>query len=106
MREDMVRIKGRGGTSANFAYRAQFFPAAIRLSGKFDPDAVPQEVLAFLIEGGGRSCGIGDWRVEKSGVFGSFHLADEQEHELWTKYANGKGPVPTPVSLLTQAAAE
>jgi hypothetical protein len=100
MREDMVRING---TSANFAYRAQFFPCALRLTGKIDPQAVPPEVLAFLVEGGGRACGIGDWRTEKSGVFGSFHMADAREEAAWNRFAAGKGPVPSPTPLLQAA---
>jgi hypothetical protein len=103
MREDMVRIKGRGGSTANFAYRAQFWPWAVKLTGKIDPEAVPPEVLAFLIEGGGRACGIGDWRTEKSGVFGSFHLAEPAEASAWDKFAAGKGPIPTPISLAEAA---
>jgi hypothetical protein len=105
MREDMVRIKGRGGATANFAFRAQFFPWAIKLTGKIDPEQLPPEVVAFLVEGSGRACGIGDWRTEKSGVFGSYHMADEIEARAWDKYAEGKGPIPMPPDLM-QAAAE
>jgi hypothetical protein len=104
MREDMVRIKGRGGTSANFAYRAQFFPWAIKLTGKFDPNTVPEESMQFLLEGGGRACGIGDWRPEKDGVFGSFHMAaTAEEHTAWEQFASGKGPIPSPVALAEAA---
>ena len=104
LREDMVRIKGRGGSTANFAYRAQFFPWAIHLTGKIDLESVPPEAVAFLVEAGGRACGIGDWRVEKSGVFGSFHMADEVEAAAWDKFARGRGSLPTPAPL--QEAAE
>jgi hypothetical protein len=104
MREDMVRISGRGGSTANFAYRAQFWPWAIKLTGKIDPESVPPEVLAFLVEGSGRACGIGDWRVERSGVFGSYHMADVKEQVAWEKFVTGKGPIPAPVDL--QQAAE
>lgn len=99
MREDMVRIKGRGGTSANFAYRAQFWPWAIPLTGKYNPEAIPPEVVTFLADGGGRVAGIGDWRPEKNGVFGAFHMASPEEHESWKKFAAGKGPLPAPTDL-------
>jgi hypothetical protein len=94
MREDMVRIKGIRGSTANFAYRAQFWPWAIKLSGKIDPEQVPAEVLHFLIEGAGRATGIGDWRNEKSGVFGAFRLAEQDEAEQWELFRTGKGPMP------------
>jgi hypothetical protein len=105
MREDMVRIKGRGGSTANFAYRAQFSTWAIRLSGKLDPEQVPVEVLSWLIEGGGIATGLGDWRNEKSGVFGGFRLATPDEAAAWEKYASGKGPLPrlAPAEMLQAA---
>src|SRR5262245_4731894 len=91
MCEDMVRIKGRGGSTANFSYRAEFWPWAMHLTGKFDPERLPPEVLAWLIEGGGRATGIGDWRNEKSGIFGAFRLAEQHEVTAWEKFAAGKG---------------
>ena len=96
MREDMVRIKGRGGSTANFAYRAQFWPWAILLTGKFDPEAIPPEVLGWLLESGGEATGIGDWRNEKSGVFGAFRLADLDEAKAWERFRDGSGPLPQP----------
>jgi hypothetical protein len=105
MREDMVRIKGRGGSTANFAYRAQFSNWAIRLTGKVDPEQVPFEVLCWLIQGGGLATGLGDWRNEKSGVFGGFRLATPEEAQQWEKFASGKGPLPklAPVEMLEAA---
>lgn len=100
MREDMVRIKGRGGSTANFAYRAQFTQWAIKLTGKFDPDQLPAEVMAFLVEGAGIATGLGDWRNEKSGIFGAFRLVDDpSEIAAWEKFAIGKGPLPAPPDL-------
>lgn len=94
MREDMVRIKGRGGSTANFAYRAQFSTWAMRLSGKFDPQQIPVEALGWLIDTGGLATGIGDWRNEKSGIFGSFRPAQAEEAEEWEAFAAGRGPLP------------
>lgn len=103
MREDMVRIKGRGGSIANFAYRAQFSTWAMRLSGKFDPAQIPIETLAWLIEGGGIATGIGDWRNEKSGIFGAFRLAQGEEIDEWEAFAAGRGPLPE-VGQMAEAA--
>lgn len=104
MREDMTRIKGRGGSTANFAYRAQFSSWAMKLTGKVNPDVVPPEVVAWLIEGGGSATGIGDWRNEKSGVFGAFRLAEDHEVPAWEKFAAGKGPLPVTAADLAVAA--
>jgi hypothetical protein len=95
-REDMVRIKGRGGTAANFAYPGEFWLWAMHLTGKFDPERIPPEVLAWLIENGDRATGIGDWRNERSGIVGAFRLADENEAAAWSRFAAGKGPMPLP----------
>lgn len=94
MREDMVRIKGRGGSTANFAYRSQFTTWAMLLTGKVDSELVPGEVLAWLVNGGGSATGIGDWRNEKSGIFGAFRLASITEADQWEKFVAGKGPLP------------
>jgi hypothetical protein len=102
MREDMTRVRG----SANFAYRAQFFPWAIRLSGKFNSDVLSGEALAFLVDSGGMGCGVGDWRVEKDGVFGTFWLAGPEEAEEWKLFAAGKGPLPRISRMGMQEAAE
>ena len=93
----------RGGSTANFAYRAQFWPWAIRLTGKFDPEQIPADVLAWLIGNGGSSTGIGDWRNEKSGVFGAFHLGAPEEITAWERFIAGKGPMPSPSDLALAA---
>ena len=94
MREDMVRI-GTGMTkTANLAYRGQFTTWGVRLTGKFNPTVLSPEALLFLIKEAGQGIGIGEWRNEKKGIFGSFHLADMAEQEAWEKFASGKGPLP------------
>lgn len=96
MREDMVRIGGMSRT-ATLAYRAQFFPWAAHITGRFNRTAIPAEALAFLFDEAGRACGIGDWRNERKGVFGSFRLAAEEEEKAWTSFAKGAGPMPVPL---------
>lgn len=96
MREDMVKI-GKGlNKTANLAYRAQFTHWAIRIIGKYNPSAITAEALAFLIKESGQASGIGEWRNTKSGMFGAFHLANEDEERAWDRYAAGKGPLPLP----------
>jgi len=98
MREDMGRVGGMN-SGATLIYRAQFTLWAMRLVGHFDPNVISQPVLSFLIDQAGSGCGIGDWRIEKSGMFGGFHLARPDEEAAWQRFADGgcEGPVPTQV---------
>lgn len=96
MREDMVRVGAGIRKTAAFAYRAQFKIWAVRVTGKFNEDVLPAESIAFLIGEGGRGCGVGDWRNEKQGMFGAFHLATPQEEEAWDRFAAKRGPLPQP----------
>lgn len=93
MREDMVKIGGMSKT-ANFTYRGQFTTWALKVTGKINTTAVTAEALAYLISEAGMAYGIGEWRNERDGVFGAFHLADADEIKAWDKYAAGKGPLP------------
>jgi hypothetical protein len=94
MREDMVKI-GKGlNKTADLAYRAQFFPWAIRITGKLNISMCPAAWLPFLIRHSGLATGIGDWRNEKGGMFGSFHFAKPDEIKEWERYRNGTGPLP------------
>jgi hypothetical protein len=106
MREDMVRVGAGMQKTSTLAYRAQFFPWAARISGRFNPTQVPPEALAFLFDEAGRACGLCDWRNEKRGVFGAFHLALEQEETEWLSFAKDEGPMPIPESAALMEAAE
>lgn len=94
MREDMVRIGSGLRKTANLAYRGQFSNWAIRVTGNVNPLMVPPHALSFLIRQAGTGIGIGDWRNEKGGIFGGFHLGNPQEEEAWERFASGDGPLP------------
>ena len=96
MREDMVRIGAGMKKTANLAYRAQFRVWAIRVVLRYNASVITDEVIATLSTDSGLSCGVGDWRNEKGGMFGSFHLATADEEAAWMKFARGKGPLPEP----------
>ena len=72
MREDMVRI---GMGSADLRYRAEFknwymdFILEYNASG-----GMSVEQIINCINAGGYVCGIGEWRPEKDGVNGRFHV--------------------------------
>ena len=106
MREDMVRVGSGMQRTSTLAYRAQFFPWAARITGRFNPTQVPAEALAFLFDEAGRACGLCDWRNEKRGVFGAFHLGQEQEELEWKRFARGEGQMPIPTSAAMLEAAE
>ena len=73
MREDMVRI---GMGTADIRYRGEFrnwYAEAIvtyNANGQYDLNSIIN-----MINAGGTYCGIGEWRVEKSGQNGMYHVA-------------------------------
>ena len=93
MREDMVRIGAGLRKTANLSYRAQFTTWALRITGNVNPLMVAPHQLAFLTRQAGSAIGIGDWRNEKGGWFGAFHIATLKEQGEWEAYARG-GPLP------------
>lgn len=96
MREDMVSIGAGFKKVANLAYRPQFTVWGMRIKGRVNPKVVSPAKLARLANDGGQAVGIGEWRCEKKGVFGSYHLANVAEERQWEAYASGKGPLPVP----------
>lgn len=104
MREDMVKIGAGLNKKANLAYRGQFTTWAIKIEGQFNATVLPEKALAFLIAEAGVGIGIGEWRNEKRGLFGSFHLATPEEQKEWEKFAAGKGPLPMREDEYLQAA--
>lgn len=72
MREDMVRI---GMGSADLRYRAEFknWYAEMILSYNASGNLTLEQILN-CINAGGYCCGLGEWRVEKDGDFGRFHI--------------------------------
>lgn len=71
MREDMVRLNGK---SADIRYRGAFIDWSVLLNVRYNADVISQEQLLNLFELAGFSCGIGEWRMEKGGTFGTFTL--------------------------------
>src|SRR3990167_9639973 len=96
MREDMVKIGAGLNKTANLAYRGQFTVWAMKVTGRFNASVVTAEALAFLIQESGMSSGLGEWRNERKGMFGAFHLADLAEEKAWEAFASGKGQLPVP----------
>jgi hypothetical protein len=70
-REDMVRI---GMGTADIRYRGAFNEWSSVFQVKYNAGAISIEQLVNLINLGGFACGLGEWRVEKGGSFGMFHV--------------------------------
>lgn len=73
IREDMVRI---GMGSADLRYRAEYKNWHMDMTLVYNADGeVTLEQIMNVINAGGYSCGIGEWRPEKDGTFGRYHVA-------------------------------
>lgn len=93
-REDMVKIGGGLNKIANLAYRGQFAVWAMKITGRFNRDVINEEALAFLLQASGMASGLGEWRNERKGMFGAFHLANAEEEAAWEAFKDGTGPLP------------
>ena len=71
MREDMVRI-AMGGT--DIRYRGMFSEWSATFTVKYNASVISLEQLVNLFNLGGFACGLGEWRIERGGEFGAFHV--------------------------------
>lgn len=72
MREDMVRV---GMGAADIRYRGMFtnWWAEFTVSYNANGDKTPDEILTIL-NAGGYVCGLGEWRPERDGQYGMYHI--------------------------------
>jgi hypothetical protein len=70
MREDAVRIVG----TADIRYRGEFKEWATTLTIRFNSNAMSLEQIANLFNIGGFGVGVGEWRPQKDGSNGMFHV--------------------------------
>ena len=76
MDESIVRI-GTFPKVADIRYRARFDKWTLKFDIKYDADMVNIEQIANLFEYAGFSIGLCEWRPEKDGSYGMFHVAKE-----------------------------
>jgi len=73
MREDMVRLQG---TSSDLRYRGEFPNWTTEIKITYNADVINATELVNLLNFGGFSCGVGEWRPEKSGQFGMYEIKE------------------------------
>lgn len=78
MREDVVRV-ARGGTTLR--YRPQFNEWSTTLTVTYVTSMITRDSLLSLIDAGGMGVGVGEWRPEKDGDFGTYRIDPERSVE-------------------------
>jgi hypothetical protein len=73
MRTDMVRLSGMGNP-ADIRFRAEFKEWAAAIPVKYNEAIISAEQIVNLFNVAGFAVGIGEWRVEKNGSHGMFHV--------------------------------
>lgn len=71
MREDMVRVS----MTSDIRYRGEFRQWAVDLPIRFNAAALSLEQIVALFHVAGFSVGVGEWRPEKNGQYGTFEVA-------------------------------
>lgn len=70
-REDMVRV---GMGTADIRYRAEFTNWSAEIPISYNRHALSKEQIVNLFNLAGFGVGVGEWRPEKNGQFGRFHV--------------------------------
>lgn len=73
MREDMVRLETG---IADIRYRAQISNWSAEILIEYTPHAVSLDQIVSLLNAAG-FVGVGEWRPERNGEFGRFHVVEE-----------------------------
>lgn len=76
MREDMVRV---GMGTADIRYRPEFPEWRSIVSIKFNASVISAEQIANLLNNAGFGVGLGEWRPEKNGSYGRFHVGTSED---------------------------
>lgn len=79
MREDVVRV-GRGGT--DLRYRPEFYPWSATLDVTYFTSVITRGSVLSLIDAGGLAIGVGEWRPERDGTFGTYRIDPDRAVEV------------------------
>ena len=81
MREDVVRV----GQGTDLRYRGEFAEWTTELTITFVTSMLDRNSLLSLVEAGGMGVGVGEWRPQKSGEFGTYVIDDARSVEVITR---------------------
>lgn len=70
LREDMVRV----GQGTDLRYRPEFLDWSATLTVTFVTSVLSRGSVLSLIDAGGLGVGVGEWRPEKRGEFGTYRI--------------------------------
>ena len=70
MREDVVRV----GQGTDLRYRAEFTEWTAELVITFVTSSLSQNSVLSLIDAGGMGVGVGEWRPQRSGEYGTYEV--------------------------------
>lgn len=79
MREDVVRV-GMGGT--DLRYRPEFTEWSTAIDVIYVKSMLTRDSVVSLIEAGGLGVGVGEWRPEKKGDFGTYQIDPSRDVEV------------------------
>lgn len=81
MREDVVRLGGPS-RSADLRYRPEFPVWSATLEVTYVTSSISRQSVLSLIDAGGLGIGIGEWRPEKRGEFGTYAVDQSKAIEV------------------------
>lgn len=81
MREDVVRLGG-ASRSADLRYRPMFPEWSCTLTVTYVKSSIDRNSVLSLIDAGGMGIGVGEWRPEKRGEFGTYQVDTTKEIEV------------------------
>ncbi|MES2634003.1 MAG: hypothetical protein V4669_13600 [Pseudomonadota bacterium] len=70
-REDMVRV---GMGTADIRYRGEFREWAAEITLRYNANVLSAEQIANLFNTAGFAVGVGEWRPQRDGSYGMFHV--------------------------------
>jgi hypothetical protein len=81
LREDVVTV-GRNGS--DLRYRPQFMPWEAELEVTYVTSALTRDSVLSLVDAGGMGVGVGEWRPERDGDFGTYQVNQNKEIKVLT----------------------
>ena len=81
MREDYVRLAG-ASRSADLRYRGEFTDWRAVLVITYVQSSLSRESVLSLVDAGGMGVGVGEWRPERRGDFGTYRVDEDAEIQV------------------------